>query len=87
MALEGILEEICSLKKLDRDKGIQSLRALVDVSTEREELFKRAESRLLAVLRKNERWESTHGCLTAACALVQHATQQFGEVDPVAFTA
>ena len=79
MALEGVLEELCSVKKLDRDKGIRGLRELIQGSAEREELFKRLESSLLAVLKKNERWESTHGCLIAACALMEYATEQFGE--------
>lgn len=79
MALEGVLQAICSSKKLDRDKGISSLRALIDGSTEKEKLFEQLESHVLAVLKKNERWESSHGCLMAACALVQHATVQFSE--------
>lgn len=79
MALEDVLAQICSLKKLDRDKGINDLRTLINGSKEKDDLFKRLEPHLLAVLKKNERWESTQGCLAATCALVEHATEQFSE--------
>ena len=77
MALEDVLARLCSSKKLERDKGVDDLKALIDGSNEKDELFKRLESSLLAVLAKDERWESTQGCLAATRWLVEHATEKF----------
>jgi len=69
MAEKDIFERLCSHQKLDRDKGVEQLKALLQSDPKDRINF---EPFVLSTLRKaGSTWEAKHGCLMAAQILIE----------------
>ncbi|XP_065898567.1 uncharacterized protein [Dysidea avara] len=68
MAEKEILEKLCSHQKLDRDKGVDELKALLQGGSTENKMT----PSILSTLKTGSTWEAKHGCLMAAQLLIEH---------------
>ena len=68
---DEIIAQISNFKKLERDKGIEKVKLVLETNPLEIELVYKLETFVLESLKKRERWETIHGCLMAACLLVE----------------
>jgi len=69
MAERDILEKLCSHQKLDRDKGVEELKALLQGGTTENNQIAPF---VLSTLKTSSTWEAKHGSLMAAQLLIEH---------------
>uniref|UniRef100_A0A914W9R6 HEAT repeat protein n=1 Tax=Plectus sambesii TaxID=2011161 RepID=A0A914W9R6_9BILA len=69
--LQDLLEQACSLKRLDRDSAIIKLTGSIDRFTS-DEIAELEKAILLRLLSTEKGWEERHGCLHAAKLLISN---------------
>jgi len=74
MSDKEIIQKLCSHQKLDRDKGVEELRAFLHHESDNSSHSQIAQA-LLNTLKTSSTWEAKHGCLMGVQVLIENGNQ------------